>query len=76
MRVIGLRFTFYNAKITEEYLNSLGEGFPNCEILIKRYPANINNNNFSYLDYSDATERIEIVNMLIRIRENILNEYS
>jgi len=76
VRVIGLRFTFYNAKITEEYLNSLGEGFPNCEILIKRYPANINNNNFSYLDYSDAIERIEIVNMLIRIRENILNEYS
>ena len=43
-----------------------GEGFPNCEILIKRYPANINNNKFSYLDYSDAIERVEIVNMLIR----------
>lgn len=74
VRVIGIRFTFYKAKITSKYLDSLGEGFPISSVVIKRYPYNCNDRDFPYLDYGDANEREEIISILIRIRESILNE--
>lgn len=39
VRVIGLKFTFYRANISPEYLDSLGEGFPVESVTIIRYPS-------------------------------------
>lgn len=81
VRVIGLKFTFYKAEITPlrqgseqrpEYLDSLGEGFPSEPVIITRYPGFEKNKNFPHLDYTDTDDRKKIVDILIRIREYIL----
>lgn len=72
VRVIGLKFTFYRAKITPEYLNSLGEGFPTEQVTITRYPGSEENKNFPHLDYTKADDRKTIVEMLVRMREDML----
>ena len=71
VRVIGLKFTFYKAVISPEYLISLGEGFPDLTVPIIRYPVNTKDKDFPYLDYADENDRKIIVNMLIRMRESI-----
>ena len=72
VRVIGLKFTFYKAEITPEYLNSLGEGLPTEQIAIKRYPGAEEYKDFPHLDYAEADDRKAIVDMLIRMKENML----
>ena len=72
VRVIGLKFTFYKADITPEYLNSLGEGFPTESITIKRYPDAGRGQDFPHLDYTEANDRKEIVDMLIRMKSAIV----
>ena len=72
VRVIGLKFTFYKAVITPEYLDSLWEGFPTKSVTITRYPGTEEDKDFPHLDYAKAADRRTIVDMLIRIREDIL----
>ena len=72
VRVIGLKFTFYKAEIAPEYLDSLGEGFPSKSVTITRYPGSEKDKDFPHLDYTDVNDRKKIVDMLIRIREYIL----
>ena len=81
VKVIGLKFTFYKAEITPlrrgseqrpEYLDSLGEGFSSESVTIKRYPGFKKGKDFPHLDYAEVDDRKKIVNMLIRIREYIL----
>ena len=72
VRVIGLKFTFYKAEITPEYLDSLGEGFPSESVTVTRYPGSEEDKDFPHLDYTKVYDRKKIVDMLIRIREKIL----
>ena len=68
VRAIGLRFTFYKAIVTREYLNSLGEGLPVETAEIYRFPGSSEDKPFPYLDYGDPTERKSIINLLVNIR--------
>lgn len=72
VRVIGLRFTFYKAIINPEYIMSLGNGLPKSNIHIFRYPNITKYKDFPYLDYGNPEERKEIIDILIRLRENII----
>jgi hypothetical protein len=72
IRIIGLKFTFYKAEITPEYLDSLGEGFPSESVTITRYPDAEEDKEFPHLDYAEAADRRIIVDMLIRMREDML----
>jgi hypothetical protein len=69
VRVIGLKFTFYKATIPPEYLDSLGEGFPSLSVNIARYPPNDSTKDFPFLDFGNPTERAQIIDILVRIRE-------
>lgn len=66
MRVIGTRFTFYKADVTHSYLDSLGNGLPDTEMTIYRYPNN--NDSFSHYNYTDPEERKLILDMLYSLR--------
>ena len=59
--------------ILPEYLISLGDGFPDLTVNISRYPRKTDNQEFPYLDYADVDDRKIIVDMLIRMREHIMN---
>lgn len=71
VRVIGLKFTFYKATITSEYLTSLGEGFPDLPVHILRYPPESSDKDFPYLDYGNVDERKRIIDILTEIRSEI-----
>lgn len=78
IRVIGLRFTFYKAVITSEYLDSLDLGFPDVPVNILRYPPveqqEIKDRDFPYLDYGEREERNKIIDILVKIREAVKNK--
>lgn len=71
VRVIGLKFTFYKANITSDYLDSLGNGLPDLSVTIERCPQKSNNKDFPSLDYGNADDRRQIIDILVRIRKNI-----
>jgi len=74
VRVIGLKFTFYKAEISHYYLDELGIGLPKeNKIAILRYPSTDNNKDFSYLDYCNPEERKKIVELLVKMREELIN---
>jgi len=76
IRVIGTRFTFYKANISYEYIESLSEGFPYNNMRIYRYPHWDNSlgiDNIPCLDYSNPDERLEILQIMVSIRENVVN---
>ncbi|CAO3627390.1 unnamed protein product [Cunninghamella echinulata] len=72
VRVIGLRFTFYKAIISPEYILSLEDGLPKSNVDIFRYPNNDKYKDYGYLDYGNEKERKEIIDILIRLREYFL----
>lgn len=73
IRVIGTKFTFYKAIITYNYLQSLGDGFPNENFLIYRFPNNKYDESFSHYDYTIPEERKIIIEMLFRLHEKLFN---
>lgn len=73
VRAIGLRFTFYKAYISREYLNSLGDGLPDDYFEIMRFPSSMSlgEKSFPHLNYGDPTERRIIIDILIMMRIDI-----
>lgn len=72
VRAIGLRFTFYKAIVSSAYLDSLGDGLPSSNIVIHRYPSSSANKKFPYLDYGNTNEREQIIDLLMRMREDMI----
>jgi hypothetical protein len=74
MRVIGTRFTFYKGDISEHYIQHLVLGFPpaNVRVTIYRYPAKSETRPFGY-DYADEKDRPLILELLVRLREHMMN---
>ena len=71
MRVIGTRFTFYKAIVPVTYLESLGDGFPDEEFTIYRFPDNELDKSLSRYDYMVPSERRIIVDMLFRLHTEL-----
>ncbi|CAG8707937.1 5200_t:CDS:1, partial [Ambispora leptoticha] len=72
IRVIGTRFTFYRAEIEFNYLISLSEGFPTDKMYIYKYPVDQNTDQFPCLDYTDPDQRKEILEILIKIKNFVI----
>jgi len=68
IRVIGLKFTFYKATISRDYLDSLGDGLPTETAEIDRFPTSRGDKPFPYLDYGDPQDRKVIIETLVSIR--------
>ncbi|RHZ51731.1 hypothetical protein Glove_471g5 [Diversispora epigaea] len=74
IRVIGTRFTFYRAEVKSSYLNSLSEGFSDKNLSIYRYPA-LNDkypNRIPCLDYTDPNQREQILEIMIKIKNFVI----
>ncbi|RHZ88827.1 hypothetical protein Glove_21g355 [Diversispora epigaea] len=74
IRVIGTRFTFYKAEIKSDYLTSLVKGFPTNNLYIYRYPEwnDQYTNHISYLDYTNLDQRRHILEIIIKIKNFII----
>ncbi|RIB28783.1 hypothetical protein C2G38_2157155 [Gigaspora rosea] len=73
MRVIGTKFTFYKAFMSDDYLRSLYKGFPpdNLSATIFRFPPINMKTPYGY-DYADKNHRSLIIDLLYRLRECLL----
>jgi hypothetical protein len=69
IRVIGTKFTFYKTSVSLQYLVSLGNGFPDMEMIIMREGRTANINDIPGLDYRDPTQRLTILKTLCGIRD-------
>ncbi|ORX42517.1 hypothetical protein DM01DRAFT_1341041, partial [Hesseltinella vesiculosa] len=69
VHVIGFRFTLYKAHVTKEYMRSLSEGFPSETLRVLRYPSD-EVHRYGY-DYTDAKERVLVLQMLLNLRETM-----
>lgn len=72
-RVIGTRFTFYKAFVTSNYIESLNYGFPqeDNDITILRFPPKSQKQYYMGYDYANENERPIIIELLLRVREQI-----
>ncbi|RIB04279.1 hypothetical protein C2G38_694890 [Gigaspora rosea] len=73
MRIIGTRFTFYKAFMSDDYLRSLYQGFPpgNLSATIFRFPPINMETPYGY-DYADKDHRSLIIHLLYHLRECLL----
>ncbi|CAG8778152.1 26642_t:CDS:1 [Dentiscutata erythropus] len=72
IRVIGTRFTFYRAEIESNYITSLPEGFSTNTMCIYRYPVDQIKDDFPCFDYTDPDQRRIILDILIRIKNFVI----
>ncbi|CAG8552311.1 7228_t:CDS:2 [Funneliformis mosseae] len=73
VRVITTYVTFYKVMIPTTYWQELENGLPKeSSVVIQRWPAE--NSLSSGLDLSDPTDKNEVLDALVKIREEILNE--
>ncbi|CAG8653335.1 9544_t:CDS:2 [Funneliformis caledonium] len=73
VRVITTYVTFYKVMIPTTYWQELENGLPKeSSVVIQRWPAE--NSLSSGLDLSDPADRNEVLDALVKIREEILNE--
>ncbi|KAF0520285.1 hypothetical protein F8M41_016414 [Gigaspora margarita] len=78
MRVIGMRFAFYKAFLSRDYLRSLRKGFPphNLSVTISRFPSNDIEEMLHGHDYADMNQRFLIVDLLYRLKESLLKIFT
>jgi hypothetical protein len=69
IRIIGFRFTFYKAIINKKYIEELDYGFPDSSFTIFKFPSE-SNREYGY-DYTDVNDRYIIIELLLRLRENL-----
>ncbi|RKO91903.1 hypothetical protein BDK51DRAFT_52515 [Blyttiomyces helicus] len=68
VRVIGMKFAFYKATFSEEYMMQLGDGFPYAKVLIFHYPSSNNSQSHFGMDYSNPLDRKIIVSMMLAVQ--------
>ncbi|CAG8763367.1 21135_t:CDS:2, partial [Dentiscutata erythropus] len=74
IHVVGTQFTFYRAEVDFNYLNSLVDGFSAKEMCIYRYPVDQGTDQFPCLDYMDPDQRKEILDILIKIKNFVIQD--
>jgi len=72
IRVVGLQFTFYKAVIPTSYIVSLGDGFPEEDVYIYRFPPQGNSMRLQSLNYLVGEDRKIILSMLSAILQYFL----